>query len=235
MSDSELSVVQSELSKSAQLYSELVRLALVVSQLLRREVVDLVRLLCLQPLDAVEAAHQTRHVVLEEFDELRVQRIQVLHLLARCRVGLLSRISLLQLLLRLRILLLLEPFELVGQEGVLHKQLRIRQVLDDRNCLNLAFRKRHAADVLVLVLDPLLQPGALWSSEAVVNFARCSILLLRLVVDLLVDLYDFLVDLPGVLGEDFLIRVVKDIRVSCQTQVLQREVALLVNMPVVVL
>ena len=72
LASSKLSVVESQLAQSAEFDSELVRLALVVAQLLRSEVVNLFRLLRLQPLDPVESAHQARHVVLKEFHQLRI-------------------------------------------------------------------------------------------------------------------------------------------------------------------
>ena len=131
--------------------------------------------------------------------------------------------------------MLLEPFELVRQEGVLYEQLRISQILNDGNGLDLTFGERHAANILVLVFDSLFQSGALRCTEPVVNFARGRILFFQLIVDFLVDLYDVLVDLPCVLRVDLLVRTVQDVSVARQAQVLQREVTLLVNVSVVIL
>ena len=87
--------------------------------------------------------------------------------------------------------------------------------MNDRNCLNLTLGEWHATDVLVLVFDSLFQSGALGRTEPVVNFARGGILFFQLIVDFLVDLYDVLVDLPGVLRVDLLVRAVQDVCVPC--------------------
>ena len=131
--------------------------------------------------------------------------------------------------------MLLEPFELVRQERVLYEQLRIRQVLNYWNGLDLAFGKRHATNILILVFDSLFQSGALRSSEPVINFIHGCVLFFQLIIDFLIDLYDVLVDLPRILGVDLLVTAVQDVRVARQAQVLQREVALLVNMSIVIL
>ena len=103
------------------------------------------------------------------------------------------------------------------------------------NRLDLAFGERHAANVLVLIFDSLFQSGALRRSEPVINFVRGCVLFFQLVVDFLINLYDVLVDLPRVLGMDLLVAAVQDVCVARQAQVLQCEVALLVNMSIVIL
>lgn len=64
------SVVLPELPEATQLYPELIGLTLVVAELLRSEVVDLVRRLGLDALDAIQSSDEACHVVLEELHKL---------------------------------------------------------------------------------------------------------------------------------------------------------------------
>jgi len=111
------SVVLPELPEATQLYPKLIGLALVVTELLRSEVVDLVRRLGLDALDAIQSSDQACHVVLEEFHKLRIQWLYLLlrFLTERTVCTLLSD--------QARMLLLLEPHELVSQKRILQKHL----------------------------------------------------------------------------------------------------------------
>ena len=103
--------LEAELTEATQLDAELVALTLVVAQLDDTELDHLLRcrLLSLHSLDAVETTHKADHVVLEELDELRVEWWYIAWLI--CTAFLPLRIV-------ARVLLILQPTELVGDEAI---------------------------------------------------------------------------------------------------------------------
>lgn len=87
--------------------------------------------------------------------------------------------------------------------------------MDDWYSFDLAFGQRHASNILVLVFDSLLEPGLLGYLEPVVDLTLGPAVLLRLLVDLLVDFNDVLSQLPVVAGLNLKVVVVDLISIAC--------------------
>lgn len=106
------SAFEAQLTQTTEFDAELIAFTLVIAQLDDAELGHLLGgdLLGLHPLDAVETSHKADHVMLKELDELRVQRWHVARLISA---------AFLPVRILSRVLLLLQPAELIGNEAVL--------------------------------------------------------------------------------------------------------------------
>lgn len=173
--------------------------------------------------------------MLKEFHKLCVQWVQVFLFWAQWTACCFFQVIIVILLFFGWMLLLLKPNKLIGKERVLHQQLLVRQILNNWNVLHLAHWKWYATNILVLILNSVCKARLLGNSKLVCKFLSVDVVTLCFIVYFLVYLNYLLIDLPVILKLNPLIRVIKDIRVACQTQVLQCEVTLFMNMSVVVL
>ena len=106
---------KSELPQSAKFDPELVGFSLVVSELNHSKLLAFLSrwiLLCLKSFDAIQSSYQADHVVLEELDQLRVQRRY------ESTNGGINR-RLYKVWIFLWILLILEPNKLIGNKTIL--------------------------------------------------------------------------------------------------------------------
>lgn len=106
--------------------------------------------------------------MLEELNKLMIQRCNIAWFGAS--------VSIVRILTR--VLLLLEPAELISHKRIFVHQSIVCKALNDGHVLNLALGEWDASNVVIFVFDPFFNSNLLGLSKFVTDFAVFSLLLI---------------------------------------------------------